>query len=115
MTVLYPDGDEVQAIERWTPPETWAGMDTATLNAILNAIDAGMPNGRRYSKHNRAAEREAWRVVHQHCPDKAEAQCHEIIKQWSVAGVLVETDYDDPITRKARRGLAVDPGKRAAL
>jgi hypothetical protein len=44
---LYPNGDEVQAVEPWTPPETWAGMDNGILNVILNAIDAGPGDGTR--------------------------------------------------------------------
>jgi AAA domain/alpha-glutamyl/putrescinyl thymine pyrophosphorylase clade 1 len=56
-TALYPDGDEVQAVERWEPPETWAGVDGETLNAILDAIDAGLGDGRRYIDHGAAKGR----------------------------------------------------------
>jgi hypothetical protein len=111
-TTEYPDGDEVQAVERWEPPETWDGIESETLNNILDGIDAGMPNKRRYSTHNRATGRAAWKLVQQHCPDKNEAQCKEIIKQWCDAKVLVETSYDDPVTRKGETGLRVDPNKR---
>jgi hypothetical protein len=31
------------------PPELWADVAIASLNAALTAIDAGMPNGQRYS------------------------------------------------------------------
>jgi hypothetical protein len=108
----YPEGDEVQAIERWEPPETWAGIEPETLNAVLDGIEAGMADGRRYSTHNRASARAAWKLVQQHCPHKTEAQCKEIIKQWCDAKVLTETTYADPVTRKAETGLRVDPAKR---
>jgi hypothetical protein len=108
----YPEGDEVQAIERWEPPETWAGIEPDTLNAILDDIEAGLPDGRRYSDHNKAKGREAWQVVQKHCPGKPEAQCREMIRQWLKAGVLVEKGYDDPTARKPRKGLFLDPGKR---
>jgi hypothetical protein len=111
-TALYPDGDEVQAIERWTPPETWAGIEGETLNAILDDIEAGMANGQRYSKNNRATTRAAWRAVQKHCPAKPEAQCREIIKQWSDVKVLFEASYDDPISRKPEQGLRVDSHNR---
>jgi hypothetical protein len=111
-TADYPEGDEVQAIERWEPPETWAGAEPETLNAILDALAAGLPDGRHYSDHSKAKGREAWQVVQKHCPGKPEAQCREIIRQWLKAGVLAETDYDDPVARKERKGLFVDPGKR---
>jgi hypothetical protein len=79
-TALYPEGDEVQAIERWTPPETWADLEGETLNAILDELDAGLPNGQRYSRQNNVADRAAWRAVQKHCPGKAEAQCREMIR-----------------------------------
>src|SRR5206468_2093606 len=44
-TDLYPHGDEVQTVEVWTPPDTWAGMNHHLLNQILNDIDAGLPDG----------------------------------------------------------------------
>jgi hypothetical protein len=111
-SVAYPEGDEVQAIERWEPPETWADAAPEALNAILDALAAGLPDGRRYSDHSKAKGREAWRVVQKHCPGKGEAQCREMIRQWIKAGVLVEKDYDDPAARKPRKGLFLDPGKR---
>jgi DNA polymerase I-like protein with 3'-5' exonuclease and polymerase domains len=109
---VYLDGDEVQAIEAWAPPEVWADAAPETLNAILDAIAAGLLDGRRYSDHSKAKGREAWQVVQKHCPGKPEAQCREMIRQWIKAGVLVEKDYDDPTARKPRKGLFLDPGKR---
>jgi hypothetical protein len=109
---VYVEGDEVQAIEQWQPPETWEGAEPETLNAILDALAAGLPDGRRYSDHSKAKGREAWQVVQKHCPGKQEAQCREMIRQWIKAGVLVEKDYDDPAARKPRKGLFVDNEKR---
>jgi hypothetical protein len=79
-TEEYPEGDEVQAIESWTPPATWAGITDAMIDAVLANIDGGTPNGRRYSDAPNAKDRAAWQVVQQHCPDRNEAQCREIIK-----------------------------------
>jgi AAA domain-containing protein len=111
-TEMYPEGDEVQAIERWDPPEIWTGIEPETLNTILDDLDAGMPDGRRYSTHGRATERAAWKAVQEHCPSKTEAQCREIIKVWCEAGVLVEEPYHDPVDRKEAKGLRIDPSKR---
>ena len=47
-----------------------------------------------------------------HCPGKTEVQCREIIKQWFEAGVLVETEYEDPKRHEKKNGLYVDAGKR---
>jgi len=111
-TALYPDGDEVQAIERWEPPETWAGVDGETLNAILDAIDAGLPDGRRYIDHGAAKDRAAWLAVQKHCPDKPEVQCREMIKQWVKAEVLFRDKYPNPLRREEEKGLFVDADKR---
>jgi hypothetical protein len=111
-TADYPDGDDVQAIERWEPPEVWEGIVPETLNAILDAIDTGMPNGRRYSNHGSAKDRAAWHVVQQHCPGKSEALCRGIITQWIEAAVLIEDKYFDPVNRKERLGLRVDGNRR---
>src|SRR6516164_10168285 len=111
-TALYPDGDDMQAIERWKPPETWADLSSETLNAILNEIDTEMPGGRRYSGKPQATDRAAWKVVQRHSSNKTEAQCREIIKDWIKAGVLFETKYHDPNARKDEWGLFVDRNKR---
>lgn len=113
-TALYPDGDEVQAVERWEPPETWAGVDGETLNAILDAIDAGLGDGRRYIDHGAARDRAAWLAVQKRCPDKPEAQCREMIKQWVKAEVLFRDKYPNPLRREEENGLFVDPDKRPA-
>jgi hypothetical protein len=110
-TPQYPNGDEVQTVESWTPPETW-DVPTASLNAALTEIEAGMSNGQRYSDANAARERAAWTVVQRHCPDRTEPQCREIIRTWIKSGLLYRESYDDPVTRDSRSGLRVDASKR---
>jgi AAA domain len=109
---LYPNGDEVQAVEPWTPPETWAGMDTGVLNVILSAIDAGPGDGARYSDAAAATDRAAWKVVLTHAPNKTEAQARDMIKTWVRNGVLVRKEYDDPERREKAKGLHLDTTKR---
>jgi hypothetical protein len=111
-TADYPNGDEVQTVERWQPPKTWEGLSGAQLNAVLDEIEAGMPNGQRYSNASKAEGRAAWQVVQRHCPDRTEDQCRDIVKTWVKNGVLIRDDYDDPITRKSLKGLRVCHGKR---
>lgn len=108
----YPAGDEVQTVEMWQPPKTWEGLSSIQLNAALTEIEAGMPNGQRYSDAAKADDRAAWRVVQRHCLDRTEAQCREIIKTWVKNGVLYSEAYDDLVERKPRKGLRVDPSKR---
>jgi hypothetical protein len=110
-TDLYPNGDDVQTIEPWTPPDTWAGLSTSLLNQVLSVIDAGMPDGNRYTDTPSAADRAAWKIVRAHAPAKTDRQAREIIKTWVKNGVLVRHEYVNPITRKAVIGLKVDPAK----
>ena len=108
----YPAGDTIQVVEPWSPPETWGDVTTATLNQILNKIEAGFPNGNRYSDANSAKERAAWKAVQECAPEKSEAQCREIIRTWVKNGVLVPRDYTNPKTRNEVSGLHVVDGKR---
>jgi hypothetical protein len=108
----YPNGDEVQTVVRWHPPETWGTLSAAQLNAALDEIDAGLANGQRYSDAPKASTRAAWTVVQQHCPDRTEAQCREIVRTWVKNGVLFHEEYEDTEARKTRKGLRVNNGKR---
>jgi AAA domain len=108
-TDMYPNGDDVQTVEIWKPPETWGGLSVDLLNRILTAIDAGMPDGNRYSDAPNVIDRAAWKVVVEHAPHKTEAQAREIIKTWVKNGVLVRDEYENPATRKPVKGLYVDP------
>ena len=108
----YPNGDYVQTVEPWMPPNIWASVTAVTLNAVLTEIDAGLPNGQRYSNSNSAKDRAAWRVVQKHCQNHTEDQCAEIIRTWVRNGVLVNEEYDDPIEHKKRKGLKLDTTKR---
>ncbi len=111
-TPLYPKGDNVQTVEPWLPPQTWAGLDVPLLNRILDTIDAGFPNGSRYSSANKATDRAAWHAVAAHAPEKTENQARQIIKTWIKNGTLFEENYEDPEQRKTRTGLSVNPTKR---
>lgn len=109
---LYPHGDEVQTVETWTPPDAWEGMNNALANAILTDIDAGLPDGNRYTDAPKATDRAAWQVVVRHVPDKAEQQARQIISTWVKSGALARREYDNPKTRKPVNGLYLNPAKR---
>jgi hypothetical protein len=111
-TELYPNGDEVQTVVPWTPPDGWAGMTDLLLNQILSDIDAGMPDGNRYSDAPKVTDRAAWRVVVKHAPDKSEGAARQMIKAWTKSGLLVRKEYENSTTRKTVKGLWVDNSKR---
>jgi hypothetical protein len=111
-TALYPNGDNVQVAEPWTPPDLWQNTSVDLLNRILSDIDAGFPDGNRYSAAGSATERAAWKVITKHAPDKGEGQAREMVRNWLKNGVLVTELYDNPVTRKKVSGLRVDNTKR---
>jgi hypothetical protein len=117
-TAEYPNGDTIQVVEPWSPPNAWTGTTSAGLNAILTDIDRGItdddgkPTGRRYSNAPNAIDRAVWPVVQKQYPEKTEAQCREIIHAWLNEKLLYPEDYDDPVEYRKRKGLKVENSKR---
>ncbi len=103
---------EGQSVEVWTPPDAWDGLSSHLLNRILDEIDAGLPDGNRYSSASASTDRAAWRVVTKHAPDKTESDGRRIIKTWVKNGVIISQDYENPTTRKTVKGLQVISAKR---
>src|SRR5262249_55297201 len=111
-TEIYPNGDDVQTVEPWKPPETWADLSSDLLNKILTTIDGGLPDGNRYTHAPRTTDRSAWKVVIANAPHKSETQAREVITTWIKNGVLMLKEYENPQTRKTVNGLHVDNTKR---
>jgi hypothetical protein len=82
------------------------------LNRILTVIDAGLPDGNRFTDAPNVKDRAAWKVVVDHAPNKSAAQAREIIKTWVKNGVLERRDYTSPTTWKEVKGLWVNQSKR---
>jgi hypothetical protein len=111
-TDAYPGGDEVQTVEPWSPPGLFADISVPILNTILDDIDAGLPDGNRFSDAPNVADRAAWRVIEKRCPSKGEGLARQIIKTWIGSGLLVRKKYRNPVERKEVNGLWVDSIKR---
>jgi hypothetical protein len=112
-TDAYPNGDNVQTVERRFPPDIWAGLSEALANEILDKIDAGLPNGQRYSDQPQAEPvRQAWRLVHDATDGDAEGACREVIETWKKNQLIETRDYHDPVVRKKRKGLFVIAANR---
>lgn len=110
---LYPNGDRVQTMVPWTPPQVWDGISDDVLKRIVDEIDAGVPGagdkgileGGRYSDAPKATTRAAWQVVARHTPGKTEKQCRQFIAELVKQKRLVAKDYRDPNDRRMVKGL----------
>ena len=111
-TDLYPAGDEVQAVEPWTPPEAFEGISSVLANRILDDLDKGLDNGSRYSISPNAADRAAWKIVIRHIPAKTEKLARGVIKTWTENALLIVKDYHDPVARRDLKGVFVNPLNR---
>ena len=111
-TDLYPQGDEVQAIEPWKPKSPWADRDEKSLNSILNRISAGLGDGNFYTARPNAGRRAVVPLVRRLTVSKTEEQARQIVRAWLKNGVLVEFEYHNPETRKPAMGLRVEFSKR---
>jgi AAA domain len=107
-TDIYPSGDEVPTVEVWQPPDLWREISTFAANEILDQIECGPGEGRRYSAAAQAGDdRTAWRVVQAKVPSFSDQQCKTVIATWIKSGILEKGEYQDPILRKPRAGLSV--------
>jgi hypothetical protein len=101
----YQNGDEVQTVEPWSPPDIWEGMYPTLQDRILSEIDGGLGDGVFYSDSTRDdVDRAAWKLVQHHLTDKPDGQCKEIIKRWKENGLLELFEYEDA-RRKTVKGL----------
>jgi AAA domain-containing protein len=110
-TPEYPNGDNVQAIEVWTPPDVFDGLNTSKTNEILDIFDEAWNAGTPYSDAAAATTRAAWKVVSE-ATGKDKEPSRSIVATWVENKVLVHADYYDKADRKERKGLKVDPTKR---
>lgn len=101
----YPNGDNVQTVERWVPESIFAGISSESLNCILRKLGSGMGNGRRYSLAAAAKDRAAWHAVQEHIPHLADERCRAIIAAWQKNELFEVGEYDDPVRRDKATGI----------
>jgi AAA domain len=104
-TETYPNGDEVQTVERWTPPGMFEGFSAVELNQALDRLRAGMGDGRLYSAAPSAKERAAWRALHEICPAQTEQRCRAVISTWLKNKTITIGTYHDEALRKDCEGI----------
>jgi hypothetical protein len=106
--LTYPDGDEVQAVEAWSPPSPWAGLTWDMIETILRRIEAG-PGGGEFYTLAKQADRWAGRVVME-VHGSTRGQAAEILAKWRANGVLTEENYRSPAQRRDVLRVVVDFG-----
>ena len=102
-TDAYPNGDNVHTVERWHAPDAHISVELA--NRIIDAIDKGTAEGRRYSDAPASTDRAAWRIVQEFCPTFTDTQCRKLVADWIAHGALRSDDYHDPKARRTTKGL----------
>jgi hypothetical protein len=102
---MYKHGDEVQVVERWTPPDVMVGMTNEQEKEILGKIEEGLADGSRYTDIGSAKKRAAWKVVVDVVPAINEQRAREIIKVWVRTKVLESRTYRNAEARKDEEGL----------
>ena len=104
-TEQYPNGDTIGAAKRWFPPE-FNMVDEIKDEMIVAAIDAGLPDGERYTDANRATGRSAVDVVMRVRPEIVSKKvAREILERLISVGALVRREYFSPSQRRNATGL----------
>jgi hypothetical protein len=102
---MYPHGDEVQVVDRWIPPDAMDVINDFQTDEILNKIDKGLSDGRRYTHAASAKTRAAWKAVLDVVPELKEKQAREIINIWVRDKVLETRSYRNSKEGKDEDGL----------
>ncbi len=94
-----------------TPPIDPADIPALFLAAtsVLRLINAGTPDGRRFSAAPQAKDRAAWRLVQTAVPTLTDKAAQEVIDSWLRAKVIETRSYHDPVDRRHYPGLFVMP------
>jgi hypothetical protein len=96
---IYPDGDNVHAVTRWTPPDVFAGLPKPTIAEIFDELRAGPGEGEYYSPYQSAKDRWAgWPVMR--IAEKSHSEAKLIVKGWCKSTTLTETGYYSHRARK---------------
>ena len=106
----YPNGDNVQTVERWRPAKVFEDFPKSKIAAIFDQLRAGPGDGEFYSPFTNANERWAgWQIVQ--LADKTRAEAKHVLKAWLRTGVLIEDEYLSPKGRKDKWRVVVNETK----
>lgn len=106
------NGETVAAAVPWSPPSPMREVPIADLHTALERIDRGPSPGMLYTASRRGgSNRWVGTVVMAAC-GLNETQARVVVASWLKSGLLLETDFHNPETRKSQPGVRVDMTKR---
>jgi hypothetical protein len=103
-SVDLPNGDRVQAVQRWEPPTAWEGLSGAALLEVLREIDAA-PDDDLWCVRKQAGDRWAGKLLTR-LGDRSEQQAGSVLTSWEQSGLLRQVTFTNK-NRKERQGYRV--------
>jgi hypothetical protein len=103
----YPNGDDVQTVERWIAPDIWKNLTNELVSHILDEFSNGLPDGRKYGLGNVGQERQGWRVIQKFAPELTDKQAKIVLRKWEENGMIDTVTYTDPVKRQDQKGIIV--------
>ena len=103
----YPNGDDVQTVERWIAPDIWKNLTNELVSQILDEFSTGLTDGRKYGLGNVGHERQGWRVIQKFAPELTDKQAKIVLRKWEENGMIDTVTYTDPVKRQDQKGIIV--------
>ena len=113
-TPLYPNGDEVQTVEPWIPPQDNVEMSDEVRQRIIDAIDKGTPSGDIFTDSMAKTPRSVRHIFSAILPNTTDEQIKNLIPEWIEDGHLRVIYVRDKKNWNNKRGL-VSPARAADL
>ena len=114
-TVVYPNGDTVSTLVRWTKPSAWDALDNQSLQQVFNTLRTGPGDGEQFSLRRTGGNSRWAGNVLMKANNLSAAQASAILKGWTDNGVLTPCEYESEKQRKIRSGIAFDETKIADI
>ena len=115
-TKLYPAGDTVSALRRWSRPTAWGSLDRYTLGVIFTELRAGPGDGEQFTLSRAGRDAPRWvGSVLMRVASVNDAQAATVVTEWNSNGVVVAAEYFSKQQRKSRTGILLNEAKIAEM
>jgi hypothetical protein len=110
---IYPDGDNLQVLTLYDPPDVFDGLSRTTIAEIFNKFRQGPQPGEFY-KPRRNASAWAGDVIIM-TATKTAGEAEQILYIWGKKKVLLKDKYLSPATGRYRERVTVNEAQAAAI